>query len=49
MYHLKSLRKIENLVGVKDHSLKIEKEDKDIYGNPVIEESFDNEVEWINT
>ena len=49
MYHLKSLRKIEDLSKMKTHSIVISKEDKDIYGKPVIDDNFDNETEWINT
>ena len=49
MYHLKSLRKIENLIGVKNYSLKISNEDKDIYDIPVIDDNFGIETEWINT
>ena len=49
MYHLKSLRKIEDLGKMKNHSIVISKDDKDIHGNPVIDDNFDTETEWINT
>ena len=48
-YHLDSLRKIEDLSKVRDHKIQISKDDKDINGKPVIQDSFDNQTEWLNT
>ena len=49
MYHLKNIRKIEDRSKMINNSIVISKDDKDILGNPVIDDNFDNETEWINT